>query len=96
MPILPSPLSQIFNLSMSQEIFPDGCKIARVAPVHKSNPTDDQSNYRPISILPVAARLVENLVFNQMHSFLNDNELLYSKQSGFRSMHSKLPTKMHK
>ena len=77
MPILASPLSQIFNLSMSQGIFPGGWKIARVAPVHKSGPTDDQSNYRPISVLPVVARLFEKL-FDQMYSFLNENKLLFS------------------
>ena len=90
MPIFASPLGQIFNLSMSQGIFPDGCKIARVAPVHKSGPTDDQSNYRLISVLPIVARLFEKLVFDQMYSFLNDNKPLYSQQSDFRSMLSVL------
>ena len=75
---------------MSQGIFPDGWKIARVAPVHKSGPTEYQSDYRPISVLPVVAHLFEKHVFDQMHSFLNDNKLLCSKQSGFRSMHSVL------
>ena len=48
MPILASPFSQIFNISMSQWIFPDDWKAARAAPVHKNGPTDDPSNYRPI------------------------------------------------
>ena len=48
MPVLASPLSQILNISISQGIFPDDWKTARVAPVHKSGPTDDLSNYRPI------------------------------------------------
>ena len=56
---------------MSKGIFPDSWKIARVAPVYKGGPADDQSNYRSISILPADARLFEKLVF----------ELLYSKQS---------------
>ena len=75
---------------MSQGTFPEGWKIARVAPVHKSGPTDDQSNYRHISVLPVVARPFEKLVCDQMNSFLNDNKLLYSKPSGFRSIHSVL------
>ena len=82
--------SQIFNLSMSQGIFPDCWKMARAASVHRSGPTDDQSNYRLISVLPVVARLFDKLVFDQMYSFLNDNKPLYSQQSGFRSMHSVL------
>ena len=88
MSIFASSLSQIFNLSVSRGIFPDSWKIAKVAPVHKSGPADDQSNYRPISVLPVVARLFEKLVYDQMYTFLNDNNLLYSKQSGFRSMNS--------
>ena len=48
------------------------------------------SNYRPISVLLVIARLFEKLAFDQMYSYLNDNKLLYSKLSGFRSMHSVL------
>ena len=75
---------------MSQGLFPDSWKIARVAPIHKTGPTDDQSNYCPISVLPVVSRLYEKLVFDQMYSFLNDNKLLYSKQSGFRMLHSVL------
>ena len=90
MPILASPLSQLFNLSMSQGLFPDSWKIARVAPIHKTGPTDDQSNYRPISVLPVVSRLFEKLVFDQMYTFLNDNKLLYSKQLGFRMLHAVL------
>ena len=38
MPILARPLSQLFNLSMSQGLFPDSWKIARVAPIHKTGP----------------------------------------------------------
>ena len=39
-PILASPLSQIFNIFMSQGIFSDDWKTARIAPVHKNGPTD--------------------------------------------------------
>ena len=62
MPILASSLSQLFNLSISIGQFPDSWKVARVAPIHKDGPTDDRSNYRPISVLPVVARLVEKFM----------------------------------
>ena len=70
MPILASPLCQLFNLSMSQGLFPDSWKIARVAPIYKTGPTDDQSNYRPISVLPVVSRLFEKLVLTRCILFL--------------------------
>ena len=38
-----------------------------------------------MSILPVASKVLEKMVYNQMHNHL---ELIYAFQSGFRSAHS--------
>ena len=95
MPILASSLSQLFNLSISIGQFPDSWKVAMVAPIYKDGPTDDRSNYRPISVLPVVARLVEKLIYEQLYSYLNENNLLFSGQSGFRSRHSVLTSFLH-
>ena len=90
MPILAPSLSEIFNLSMSKGLFPNDWKIARVAPIYKDGPTDVDSNYRPISVLPVVSRLFEKLICDQFYSFLNEHRRLFSKQSGFRKFHSVL------
>ena len=63
MSILSEPLSLLFNLSLSAGIFPDQWKIARIAPIYKDSKSDNRSNYRPISALPVISRLFEKLVF---------------------------------
>ena len=57
MPILASSLNQLFNLSISIGHFPDRWKVARVVPIYKDSPTDDRSNYSPISVLLVVVRL---------------------------------------
>ena len=90
MPILASSLSKIFNLSMSIGRFPDCWKVARVAPIYKDGPTDEKSNYRPITVLPTVSRLFEELIYEQLYSYLNDNNLIFSGQSGFRALHSVL------
>ena len=95
MPILASSLSQLFNLSISRGQFPDSWKVARVVPIYKDGPTYDRSNYRPISVLPVVARLFEKLIYEQLYSYLNKNSLLFSGQSGFRSHHSVLTSLFH-
>ena len=51
MPILASSLSDLLNLSMSIEQFPDNWKVARMTSIYKDGPTDDRSDYRPISVL---------------------------------------------
>ena len=88
--ILAPSLIQLFNWSLSVGHFPDNWKTARVAPIFKKGSTQDKSNYRPISLLPVVSRLFEKLVFDQLHSYCNDNKLIFSDQSGFRSLHSTL------
>ena len=75
--ILASPLSQIFNLTMSEGIFSDSLKILRFAPVSESGPTDDQSNYTQILVTPVGARLFEKLGSDQIYPYLNNYKLLY-------------------
>ena len=57
---------------------------------YKDGSEDENSNYRPISVLPVISRLFEELVYDQFYGFLNVNKLLFSQQSSFRLLHSVL------
>ena len=86
--ILARPLTYLFNCSLLNGTFPDSWKVARIAPIFKEGPTDDPSNYRPISVLPVLSRLFEKIVYNQLYNYLNGNQFIYRHQSGFRSLHS--------
>ena len=95
MPILASCLSQLLNLSMSIGQFSDSWKVARVAPIYKDGPTDDRSNYRLITVLPVVARLFEKLVREKLYSYLNENNLLFSGQPGFRAHQSVLTSLLY-
>ena len=40
--------SEIFNWSISTNVFPDDLKIGKVSPIHKSNDRDNMNNYRAI------------------------------------------------
>ena len=46
------------------------------------------SNYRPISLLPILSKVIEKVVHEQTTKFLNDNNIFYKYQSGFRNNHS--------
>ena len=56
----------------------------------KKGVKSDLSNYRPISVIPVVSKVSEKIVYDQLYQYLNDNKLLSSCQSGFRSLHSTL------
>ncbi|KAJ1118565.1 hypothetical protein NDU88_006756, partial [Pleurodeles waltl] len=45
-------------------------------------------NFRPISLLPFPAKVIEKAVNKQLTNFLEDNNLLDPSQSGFRANHS--------
>jgi len=81
-------VTRICNISIKTNLFPQSWKLALVSPLFKSGSLDDPGNYRPISILPVLSKLLERHIFNHLYEFLVCNDLLSSRQSGFRSKHS--------
>ena len=68
--------------------FPDILKQARVFPIHKGGPSEDPSNYRPISILPIVSKGTEKHDTKHLFAYLNKYKLLHEAQSGFRKHHS--------
>ena len=82
------PLSQIFNLSLLQGIFPDDLKKAKITPIDKGGVSTDPSNYRPISTLSTFAQIFEKLIYNQLINYIDKHEILYEYQFGFRKGHS--------
>ena len=81
-------LTYLFNSCMLSGFFPDELKIARVIPLFKSENTNLMSNYRPISILPTLSKIFEKLIHVRIYQFLDENQVLYSYQFGFRKAHS--------
>ena len=82
------PLTHIFNLSLTTGVFPTELKIARVIPLFKSGDPHIFSNYRPVSVLPILSKILERLMYNRILNYLNNNNLLYEYQFGFREKHS--------
>ena len=87
--LIPGSLALIFNQSFDTGIFPDEWKSARITlPIKKAGSRSDPSSYRPISIFPVASKVFERIIYDQLYHDLNKNDLLSRHQSGFRSLHS--------
>ena len=81
-------LSEICNLSISREVFPDAYKVAKLKPIYKKGKKTDPSSYRPISLFPIISKVVERIVHDQTNKFLLENTILYNFQSAFRPNHS--------
>ena len=86
--ILAKPISTPCNLSISQGVFPNACKVVKLKPIFKKGKKTDPSNYRPISLLPSISKIIERVIHDQTNGFLSDEDILYNYQSGFRGNHS--------
>ena len=81
-------LTLIFDQSLLTGIFPDDWKSAKVTPLYKnSGKRNDPANYRPISVIPVVAKVFERVVYDQLYHYLAENCIISPYQSGFRSLH---------
>ena len=78
------PFTHIVNSSFSSGIVQANMKIANVIPIHKSGDTTSLNQYRPISLLLVFSKLTEKLMYIQIMSFIERNNILYKHQYGFR------------
>ena len=82
------PLIYIFNLSISTGEVPDIRKHKRVSPIGKSTSKLKITHYRPISLQPIALKLLEQIIQEQLYNFSSENGVINSEQSGFRRSHS--------
>ena len=87
--ILKSPLTQLFNVTVENQHFPNDLKYANVTPLHKKEQIIDKKNYRPISILPSISKIFERLIFKQMTNFIENkiSEYLCGFRKGYNIQH---------
>ena len=87
-PYISDPLSKIFNKSISNGIYPDLLKTARVTPIYKKGVKSDPGNYRPISVLSQVNKIFEKILHKRLYKYLSKFKILYEYQFGFREGHS--------
>ena len=78
------PLKIIFMNIIHTGIFPSSWKKANVTPIHKKGDKQLYNNYRPISLLPILAKVFEKIIFKHLYNHLMTNNLISKNQSGFR------------
>ena len=78
-------LKILIDFVFSEGIFPDSCKIARIAPIHENGAKDETNNYRSISILACFSKIIEKLIYRRLIHFFQKHHMLYPDQFGFQS-----------
>lgn len=82
------PLTHLINLSIQSGQFPTIWKQAKVMPLFKSGTPDQACNYQPVSILPVFSKVLEKIVYGQLLTFIQSNNILHPLQFGFCPQYS--------
>ena len=61
-----NPVTFLVNMSISDKCVPDDMKIARIKPLHTKNSNQDVGNYRPVSILSVISKILQEAIYIQL------------------------------
>ena len=80
----------IIDDSLTYVTIHDLLKLSLITPLLKKRKLDktELSNYRPISQIPLLAKILENIVYKQLISYFTKYNLLNNRQNGFRQGHS--------
>src|SRR6476619_7234326 len=78
-------LTEIFNLSLNQNIIPQIWKLAKTIPIPKPNKDPGLgTSYRPLSLLSPIAKIMEKIIL----PYITANILNNPHQHGFKTHHS--------
>ena len=81
-PFLSPILTELFNRSIDENQYPDSLKLTKAIELYKANDRTLPANYRPISLLPIIAKLLDTIINQQLmkhlleyhrHSTLSDH-----------------------
>ena len=87
--IIAKPLTDIINGSISNSIFPDEMKVAKIAPIYKKPKVGSRLSkqfFRPVSVLVTFSKIYERYIHNEMSGFVES--ILSDKISAYRKGHS--------
>ena len=72
-------LAHIFNMSFNTGAYPDLLKIVKVIPIHKDGSAQEVNNFD---------KIMEKIMHKKLYHFLEENNILFKKQFGFRKNNS--------
>ena len=83
--ILPA-LTHIINLSLTTNTFPEQWKTAKIIPLWKGKDSAKTApkNYRPVAILPIASKVLERVMHEQILNHMKENQFWHPNHHAYR------------
>ena len=83
--VLTFELAYIYNSCLCYGIFPKAWGLSKITPIPKTKtPSTKPTDWRPISQICIAGKLLEKIIHNQLYHYLDVNNILSENQYGFR------------
>ena len=79
--IIALPLKMIFKAALNDGIFADDWKKGNIVPLHKKDLKTMLIKHRPISLLPIFAKIFEKIIFTSMFDYFIENKLFTDCQA---------------
>ena len=73
----------ILNKVWSEHYIPKCWRVAELVSIHKKDDPMDMNNYRGISLMPVALKLLTIIMAERLQRTLSERGLLAREQAGF-------------
>ena len=77
-------LTKLVNRCFQSGVFPSVLKISTVIPIFKAGDCKMPTNFRPISLLPIFAKLIERCIHTRLTNFFHNNQIIHPNQYGFQ------------
>ena len=74
---LAQPLTDLINMSIEQNVFPDPLKLAELSPSFKKDNDLEKENYRPLSILTIFSKIFERCYSEQLSAYFEKKFSIY-------------------
>ena len=76
-------LLPVFKKSIDDTVFPTNWKLSRVKPVLKKGAPTDMSNFRPISLLSIPGKILEDIISDSIDNHIEAQDLLSDNNGAF-------------
>lgn len=83
-PFISPILTTLFNRSIDENEYPDSLKLTKAIELYKAKDKTLPENYRPISLLPIIAKLLDTIINDQLMLHLTEHDLISPTQYAFR------------
>ena len=85
---LAQPVTKIFQATYDTGELPNSWKEAWISAVYKKGPKSLPSNYRPVSLTCILAKLNEHVINTHVRRRIDTHDIITSSQRGFQKRHS--------